>query len=143
MPRTYTSIWIHSIWATKNREGLLARRFRLLLFDHIKNSAEAKGFYVDIINGIEDHVHCLFGMKPTQNVSDVIKNIKGESSRWIDEKAWVDGLFSWQEGYAAFSVSPSNLARVRKYVYNQESHHQNLTFEEEIIQLEKAANLTQ
>ncbi len=140
MTGNYISILIHAVWTTKNREWLLTRNIRFDLFSHLKEKSVEKDINIDIINGIEDHVHCLFWLKPTQNVADVIKNLKGESSRWINaNNLLAEGKFSWQEGYGAFSVSPPNLERVRNYIYNQEKHHEQMSYDAEMIKLQQVA----
>ena len=140
MSRTYNSIWIHAIWSTKNRKWLLTKPFRYKLFKHIKEEGARKNYYIDIINGVEDHVHCLFGLKPTQNISQIVKDIKGESSRWINTNGFTEEPFNWQEGYGALSVSPSMVEKVRYYIYNQEEHHKQRNYESELNVLEKQFN---
>ena len=89
------------------------------------------GHKVLAINGMPDHVHVFFGMRPTQSLSDVMQDLKGDSSKWINQKGFVIGRFSWQEGYGAFSYSKSHVNAVIEYVKNQEEHHRNKTFIEE------------
>jgi REP element-mobilizing transposase RayT len=91
------------------------------------------------INGMPDHVHVLFGMRPVQSLSDLMQDIKGSSSKWINERNFVKGKFSWQEGYGAFSYSKSQLPQVIQYIERQEEHHKKKTFAEEYkVFLEKA-----
>ena len=78
-----------------------------------------------------DHVHLLFGMRPTQSLSELMQDIKGDSSKWINEKRYLKGKFSWQEGYGAFSYSKSHVSKVIKYIENQEEHHKKKSFIEE------------
>ena len=132
MAKSLFQVWIHAVWTVKNRAPVLSKSFRFELFRHIKITAAKKGIYIDIINGVEDHVHCLFMLKPTQTIANVIKEIKGESSHWINEKNLIGGHFEWQVGYGAFSVSPKTANNVRSYIYNQEKHHLIQGFEEEI-----------
>ena len=89
------------------------------------------GHKVLAINGMPDHVHVFFGMRPTQSLSDLMQDLKGDSSKWINQKGFVIGRFSWQEGYGAFSYSKSHVNAVIEYVKNQEEHHRNKTFIEE------------
>lgn len=84
-----------------------------------------------IINGVSDHVHIVIGMRPVQSVSDLLQDIKGSSSKWINDKKLVKGKFQWQEGYGAFSYSKSALPKLIDYVKNQEAHHQKKTFLQE------------
>lgn len=132
MPRSFVNIWIHAICATKNRQKLLAKNVRMELFRHIHSRLKEIELYLDVINGVEDHIHCLFRLSPTQNISLVIKNLKGESSRWINENKLTEGIFEWQEGYGAFSVSPSAVSKVRNYILDQETYHGNTDYKTEI-----------
>ena len=82
-----------------------------------------------------DHIHILFGFRPSQSLSELMQDIKGDSSRWINEQRFVKGRFSWQEGYGAFSYSKSHVPRVIKYIQNQEIHHRKKSFIEEYIKM--------
>ena len=82
-----------------------------------------------------DHLHLLVGLRPTQSISDLMQDIKGDSSQWINDHKFVRGKFSWQEGYGAFSYSKSALSNVIHYIDNQEAHHKNKSFMEEYIEL--------
>lgn len=128
-------IWLHAVWSTRDRVKVLGKSFRYKVFKHIKDYAWENGIQLDIINGVEDHVHCLFRLKTTQNLAEVIKLLKGESSHWINQNIILDEPFKWQEGYGVFSVSPHQVMKIRKYIYNQEEHHKGLTFEEELKKL--------
>ncbi len=119
----FVRIWIHAVWSTKNRVPSLEKGIRHLLFDHIRSNAHKKKIILDCINGFDDHVHCLIGLKKTQNLSSVMHLIKGESSWWINKENLCDHLFDWQDEYYAVSVSESALENVRKYIANQEEHH--------------------
>ena len=132
MPNTLSIIWLHAVWSTRDRKRVLTKYFRYKLFMHIKNYSERKGLLLDIINGVEDHVHCLFRLKPTQNPSEVIKLIKGESSFWINMHIILDEKFEWQAGYGIFSISQNDIMKTRKYIYNQEKHHEVITYKEEL-----------
>lgn len=122
--KSYSSLWIHCVWTTKDRQPLLDKNIRIQVFQFIKHNALENGYTVDVINGIEDHVHCLIRLMPSQRLSDLLKQIKGSSSRYINEGKYVETKFSWQVGYSAISVSPNNLEKIRKYIINQEKHHQ-------------------
>jgi REP element-mobilizing transposase RayT len=89
------------------------------------------------INGMPDHIHILFGMRPTQSLSDLMKQVKQDSSKWINNKNFVNGKFSWQAGFGAFSYSKSEVPKVINYIKNQELHHKSKTFQEEYLQLLK------
>ena len=99
---------------------------------HIKEAHKGKDFFVDTINGWHDHLHCLVSFKPTQSISSIVKTIKGESAHWVNEAGLIEGGLIWQEGYSAFSVSESQLERIRGYIINQKKHHEKMSFEYEI-----------
>jgi REP element-mobilizing transposase RayT len=98
----------------------------------MKNYAEQNGIYLDIINGIEDHVHCLIRLKTTQCVADVVGVLKGEASFRLNRNIILDEYFEWQDGYGIISVSPREVSGIRKYIYNQEAHHSNMSLNEEV-----------
>jgi len=132
MPKSYSSIWVHLVWKTRNGLPLLAKQFRYKLNSYIKKNAREHGFIVDTVNGIEDHLHCLARLLPNQRVSDLMKQVKGASSRWINDGNFLDVKFAWTQGYGAFSVCSHDLERVRSYIRNQERHHSNLSLEKEL-----------
>lgn len=137
MKRNYIALHIHLIWTTKNREPLFNTKIRYLLLDHIRENAVIKGIKIRIINGVEDHLHCLVSLRPTQCVSDVMKSIKGESSHWLNEQGLLNTHFEWQDGYGAIAVSPQLFGKVNKYIFNQEAHHAFNTLEDELKMFEK------
>lgn len=132
MKRNYIALHVHLIWTTKNKYPFLETKFRYLLLEHIRKTAIEKGIKIRIINGIEDHLHCLVSLHPTQNIADIIKSIKGESSRWINQQGWFNGEFEWQDGYGAISVSPQHYTRTIQYIYNQELHHASHNLDDEL-----------
>lgn len=87
-----------------------------------------------LINGIENHVHVFFGLKPAMAVADLIRDVKNNSTNYINEQGWVQGKFAWQEGYGAFSYGHSQIDQVYKYIQNQEAHHRKKTFREEYLE---------
>lgn len=89
------------------------------------------------INGMPDHIHVLFGMLPVQALSDLMQQVKQGSSGWVNQKGFIDGRFSWQAGYGAFSYSKSQLLRVIRYIRNQKKHHAQKSFGEEYLELLK------
>ncbi|MCK4358254.1 MAG: IS200/IS605 family transposase [Candidatus Cloacimonetes bacterium] len=142
MSHTYHKIWIHLIWSTKEREKMIYPELKKKLIYHIKENGKENEIYIDSINGIEDHIHLLIGLNPTQALSKVVNQIKGESSHWINDNKLVKGHFFWQEGYAAFSLGESQVKRARKYIYNQEKHHKKIGFMEELSKFLKAYGLS-
>lgn len=120
------------IWGTKARHASMLGSAKDQICKHIKANAAEKGIHVDTVNGTADHLHLLVGMKPEQSASQIANLLKGESSHWVNENRVVQSHFSWQEGFSAFSVSASQLERVRQYIRNQEEHHRKMTFQEEL-----------
>jgi putative transposase len=137
MEGNFIQVYIHFVWSTKRRMQVLDKSFRKELFQHIKQNVKDKKIHVDSINGIEDHVHCMVSLTSMQTMSDVVNALKGESSRWINENKFVDGLFKWQDGYGAYSVSPQNIPKVRNYIFRQEEHHKKTSFKDEMKLFQK------
>jgi REP element-mobilizing transposase RayT len=131
MANTYTQIHIHAIFGVQNRISLINKSWKQELYKYITGIIQNNNHKLLSINGMHDHVHVLFGMRPVQSLSDLMQDIKGSSSKWINDKKLVKGKFSWQEGYGAFSYSKSQLPQVIKYIEQQEKHHKKRTFTEE------------
>lgn len=136
-------IWIHAVWTTKNRNPLLTDELMKPLFKHIRDYADKKGFYIDFINGVSDHVHCLLSLKANQALSEAMKFIKGESSHWINQNNLTSEKFSWQNEFYAASVCVSQLQSLRKYIKNQKRHHREINFETEMNKLKTEKSVTQ
>lgn len=131
MKNTFYKIWLHIVWSTKEREPLLTDRNRKNIFFHIKEIASEKDYHLDMINGTENHLHCLLSLDPKYAVSKVVNDLKGESSHWINSQNFLKVKFAWQRGFGAFSVSESNVKNVRRYILNQEKHHKKISFTDE------------
>ncbi len=130
---SWVRIWVHLVFSTKNREPFLhTEQLRKQFFQHIKQNAEVKKIWLDQISGFSDHTHCLISLGKDQSISNVAQLIKGESSFWINKNALIKNKFSWQDDYWAVSVSESHLDKVRQYIQNQEDHHRNISFAEEV-----------
>lgn len=127
----FLKIWIHVVWATKNRLPQLTKENRQLLFAHIKENGIGKGIHVDFVNGHIDHVHALVSLNAVQTIAGIVQQLKGESSFWANKNSLFEEKISWQDDYFAVSVSDSAVNRVREYIKNQETHHQQKTFQEE------------
>jgi putative transposase len=134
MPNTYTNLVDHIVFSTKNRQPLITEDFKEELYCYIGGIIRAEGGVQIEVGGIADHVHILAKFKPSIAVSDVIRLIKANSSKWANEGKSKQG-FAWQEGYSAFSVSESQVVAVRRYIRNQEQHHRRQTFQEELVAL--------
>jgi len=127
----YVRIWIHAVWATKQRSPILTDDVRKAIFQHVKENAAAKNIFLDNVNGHVDHIHCLISLGREQSIGEIIKLIKGESSYWINKMGLIKTKFDWQDDYYAVSVCESALKSVRKYIQDQEEHHRKKSFEDE------------
>jgi len=132
MAQNYLCLWYHLVWATKNREPLIGSTWKWSLYKRMKEFAEDKGYHLDFINGVEDHVHLLVSPKPIFSISEVVRDIKRDSYYWVQEQGFCGNEFSWQDGYGALTVSPSHLNTIRNYIKRQEEHHQTVTYEKEL-----------
>jgi putative transposase len=128
---SYVKIWVHLVWGTKNREPLLEKTIRPQLFEHIRENARSKEIYIDFINGMPDHVHCLFALNAEMPVAKAVQLIKGESAFWVNKQNLINGKLEWGHEYFAASVSESQIDKVRNYIKNQEEHHRKISFVEE------------
>jgi REP element-mobilizing transposase RayT len=131
MANTYTQIHIHTVFAVQNRLSLIKKDWQERLYQYIIAIIHNHGHKVLSIGGTSDHIHILIGFRPTQSLSELMQNVKRNSSEWINKEKLVMGKFSWQEGYGAFSYSKSQISKVAKYIENQEEHHTKKTFIEE------------
>jgi REP element-mobilizing transposase RayT len=125
---------VHAVWGTKNREPILSKDTRDLLFSHIQDNARTKDIFIDTIGGYQDHVHCLISLGSDQNISKVMQQIKSESSFWTNKEKLFNHKLFWAEDYFAASVSESSIAKVRDYINNQDEHHKKITFTQEYEQ---------
>lgn len=135
MANTYTQIYIHVVFAVQERACLIKPEWREELFKYITGILKNKGIKLIAIGGVEDHIHILFGLEPRIAISDLVRDIKANSSKFINEKGFVRGKFYWQEGFGAFSYSRSQVDAVAKYILNQEKHHAKRSFKTEYIDL--------
>ena len=135
MANTYTQIHIHAVFSVQNRISLIRDSWKDELYKYITGIVQNNSHKLLIINGMPDHIHILFGLRPVQSISDLLQDIKGSSSRWINERRFVRGKFSWQEGYGAFSYAKSEISNVIRYIENQENHHKKRSFIEEYLKL--------
>jgi putative transposase len=131
VPHSFNKIWIHAIWATKERMPIICGAIEKTVYEFISAQLREQGCPVRIINGMPDHVHCLFLLSPQKSIAEVIKQIKGSSSHYINQNNLISEKFAWQTGYAAYSVSESSVEKVFHYIYNQKKHHQKKTFQQE------------
>jgi putative transposase len=114
--------------------SLIRKEWKDELYKYISGIIHNNGHKLIAVNGIPDHLHVFIGMKPNQALSDLMQDIKGDSSKWINERGFVKGKFEWQSGFGAFSYSISQIDAVVKYILNQESHHKRKTFIQEYVE---------
>ena len=141
MSHVFQSLWVHATWATKNRQPWLTAELKPPLFSHIRHIAETENINLNFLNGVYDHVHCLLSLRTTDRLDLIMQQLKGKSARWVNEQKLTDFVFSWQNGYGVFSVSPSHVERVRNYIRNQEKHHREQNYWQEMEMLEKMARV--
>jgi len=138
MPNTYHQLYIQTVFPVKYRREQIHQDWKSDLQAVIGNLINDTGCKTLIVNGMKDHIHCFFGLKPSISISDVMKIAKAKSSKWIIDNGNTSTRFEWQKGYGCFSYSRSQVNGVYKYIKNQEKHHQKRSFMEEyIIMLEK------
>lgn len=137
MPGTYSQIYIQYVFAVQGRANLLQKPWRAEVFKYISGIITAKGQKSIIVNGVSDHLHVFVGLKPSMQISDLIRDIKNNSSKFINDQKYLRSKFEWQKGYGVFSYSASHIDRVYQYIANQELHHQKMTFQDEYISLLK------
>jgi putative transposase len=133
MSNTYTQIYIQAVFAVKGRQNLFFQDHDDVLYRYIGGILKNKGHKSLAINGTPDHIHVFFGMKPTEALSDLIRDIKANSSGFINNKKWFPGKFNWQEGFGGFSYSHSQLDKVIGYIKNQKEHHKTKSFRNEYL----------
>jgi len=135
MANTYTQIYLQFVFAVQDRVSLIQSVWKDELCKYITGIVQHNKHKLIAINGIPDHLHVFVGYKPHQLIPDLLQDIKGSSSAWINSRNLVKGKFRWQEGYGAFSYSHSHIDNVVKYIMNQENHHRRQTFRDEYIEL--------
>ena len=137
MADTYTQLYAHIVFSVKNRQALIPIRHKPELHKYITGIITNKGQKLIQINSMPDHIHILIGMTPNVALSGLVKDIKVNSTRFINQKRWTTGQFAWQTGFGAFSYSHSQIAQVATYIKNQEVHHSHRTFREEYLEFLK------
>ena len=138
MANTYTQIHLQLIFAVQNRRSLIQESWEDRLYEYITGIVQQNTHKMIIINGMPDHLHIVIGMRPIQSLSDLMQDIKGSSSKWINDNKLSAGKFNWQEGFGAFSYSKSQLPKLIEYVKNQKAHHKKKTFIDEYKEFLKA-----
>ena len=131
MANTYTQIFIQIVFAVKFRARLVSPVWKNGLERYITGIVQNKGHKMIRLSCMPDHSHIFIGMKPHEALSDLVRDVKRDSTAFINSQNWVRGRFAWQEGFGGFSYSPRDVDRVVKYIMNQEEHHRRVTFKEE------------
>lgn len=137
MANTYSRIHIQIVFAVAGRFNLIEKKWKDDLYKYITGIVKKHEQKLIAIGGVENHIHILIGIKPNIALSDLVRDIKANSSRFINEKRFVEGKFSWQEGFGAFSYSHSQLSDVIRYIQNQEEHHKVNNFKDEYLKFLK------
>ena len=132
MSQSLAKVYVHAIFSTKNRDGLLADNWREECFGVLGGAANTLGCQSLIVGGMSDHVHLLFQLARTISLADAISKIKSGTSAWVNQSRGLTTPFHWQNGYAAFSVSQSSLDAVREYIFRQPEHHAKQSFADEL-----------
>jgi REP element-mobilizing transposase RayT len=133
MANTYSQIYIQIVFAVQGRQNLIEHEWKDELYKYITGIVKNNNQKLLAINGVSDHIHILLNIKPNVSLSDLVRDVKANSSRFINENKFVRGKFSWQEGFGAFSYSISQLNDVIQYVKNQEEHHKETSFKDEYL----------
>ena len=141
MPGTFSQIYIQYVFAVKGRENLIKPAFENELYKYISGIVTGKEQKSLAVNGMPDHIHVLVGLRPAMRISDLIRDIKNNSSNFINERGFLKTKFSWQDGYGAFSYSESGYGNVIEYIKNQKQHHQKKTFRQEYMGFLKKFNI--
>ncbi|HTW60367.1 MAG TPA: transposase [Terracidiphilus sp.] len=135
MAHTYTSNFVHCIFSTKDRRPLISPDRMEGIYAYLGGIARGEGYTLVAAGGTANHLHLLFILPATHSLAAAVQKLKGSSSRWMGKG------FAWQEGYGAFSVSPSQVPVVRNYIHNQEEHHRKRSFEDEFVRLLKSCRI--
>ncbi len=141
MANTYTQIYIQVVFAVQGRYNLIPKQHKEELHKYITGIIRNKNQKLIAINSMPDHIHIFIGMKPDIALSDLVRDIKNNSSRFINEKRWMRGKFNWQEGFGGFSYGHSQIDAVVRYIQSQEKHHARRTFKEEYLELLEKFNI--
>lgn len=135
MANTYHKLYIQTVFAVKFREGVINFNWKHKFQAIIGNLINETGCKTLIVNGVDDHMHCFFGLKPSLSISEIMKSVKSKSSKYINDNHLTTRRFEWQEGFGAFSYNHNDLDRVIKYISNQEEHHKIIPFHQEYVEL--------
>ena len=142
MANTYIQTYFQIVFAVQDRTSLIQAQWKDELYKYITGIVQNNNHKLISIGGISNHIHLFIGYKLHQTIPKLVQDIKGSSSKWINQKGFIKGRFSWQEGYGAFTYSHSQINHVAKYIENQEQHHKKKTFREEYIDFLEKFNVS-
>ena len=125
-------LYVHVIWCVRKREALLSKPVRRVLLAHMQKEGEEKGLRVIAAGAVEDHLHCLLHLLPSQNLLQVVKSLRALTADWLNETQLLGREFAWEDEYFAYSVSPSGIRQVTDYIGKQEEYHQTKTLDHEL-----------
>ena len=137
MAGTYSQIFIQVVFAVKGRQNLIGREWKDELYKYISGTITNKGQKSIIVNGMPDHVHLFVGLQPSAKISDLVRDVKNNSSNFINTSGFIKNKFAWQNEYGAFSYAQSQVEAVYNYILNQEEHHKTKSFQDEYVHLLK------
>ena len=135
MANTFSQIYIQTVFAVSGRLSLITQDFREELHKYITGIVRKQDQKLISINSMPDHIHILIGLRPAMALADLVRDIKSDSSEWVNRKKLARGKFGWQEGYGAFSYGHSQLDTIIRYIQNQEKHHRRRSFKNEYLTL--------
>jgi REP element-mobilizing transposase RayT len=141
MANSFKQIYVHVIFAVKGRQSLLKNEHREELHKYMTGIVKERECKLVAINSVSDHLHLMLAYNPKVVLADVIRDLKAFSSKMMNERGWFEREFHWQNGYGAFSVSPSQADTVVRYIANQEEHHRKKTFREEFVEFLKNSGI--
>lgn len=137
MGGTFSQIYLQAVFAVKGRENKILPQFEEEVYSYISGIISKNDQKSLAVNGMPDHIHIFVGLKPSMRMSDLVREIKCNSTNFINEKKWLNQKFSWQTGYGVFSYSRSHIGKVIEYIKNQKEHHRKKTFKQEYIEFLK------
>ena len=143
MSHSYAKVWLHVVFSTKNRQPLINPDLEKKLFEFLNTESDKLECRLKAINGMPDHIHMLMRISPKIAIAEIIKQLKGASSYWVNHEDMTREKFSWQTGYGVFSVSESQLIKVENYIKNQKAHHKKCSFQDEYTEFIKVHGLSE
>lgn len=141
MANTYHQIYVQAVFAVKYRKAVIKKEWKEEFQGVIGNLINERNCKTLIVNGVEDHMHCLIALRPVVSVSDLMQHVKAKSSKYLNDRQVTRSRFEWQDGYGVFSYSHNDLDRIYKYIANQEEHHRKELFHDEYLALLKEFNI--